>query len=320
MPDPRPAKGRHARRGALLGLVVALVTGAVGFAAVAHDRARPPARAGVQAAPEAGATASASAAAARDRIGCVGLAGFDCAASDRLRAAAAYVAARRGRLGILVRDRRTGAVWRAGATGHRAWTASTIKLAIATDLLERQRAGRIRLTAADRAHMAAMLATSSNPDTDALWDAYGGDAMADTFRRRFGMRGLVRVSGGEQGWHAYQCTGEDLLGLVDHALTDTDPADRAYLERALRTVAGNQRWGVWAAGPALAPGNKNGWAFKPGPAGRHWVTHSVGFAGPDARYAVVVTDDLPPGLDMATGVREVSTAAALALTGRPPAG
>ena len=254
----------------------------------------------------------------RRAVTCTSGTGFDCAMAERLRDAAGYVGPRRDRLGVLIRDRRTGAVWRAGATRHRDWTASTIKLAIATDLLERSRSGRVRLTGADRSHLAAMLATSSNAATDALWAAYGRDRMAGTFRARYGMTGLVRVPGDQPGWHGYQCTGEDLLRLVGYVLDRTAPADRAYLVHALRTVAANQHWGVWAAGPALLPGNKNGWAAKPGPRGWHVVTHSVGFAGPGERYAVVVTDSLPPGVPMATGVREVSEVVAVAFGAPPP--
>jgi hypothetical protein len=128
------------------------------------------------------------------------------------------------------------------------------------------------------------------------------------------------TTGGQHGWHAFQCTGEDLLRLAGYVLERTDPADRAYLVHALRTVAADQRWGVWSAGPGLRPGNKDGWAVKPGPHGWHAVTHSVGFAGPGERYAVVVTDSLPPGVPMDTGVREVSEVVALAFGAPPPEG
>ena len=43
------------------------------------------------------------------------------------------------------------------AAGTPIWTASTIKLAMVADLLSREQAGALRLTAADREQMAAML-------------------------------------------------------------------------------------------------------------------------------------------------------------------
>ncbi|MFC7657397.1 hypothetical protein ACFQV8_14365 [Pseudonocardia benzenivorans] len=75
----------------------------------------------------------------RCRLRCVGL----CTAG-RFDAAAAYVSrtvGAHGYLGVEMLDRTTGAVWRDGATTHEGWTASTIKLAIAADLLTRARAG-----------------------------------------------------------------------------------------------------------------------------------------------------------------------------------
>src|SRR6476646_9972688 len=64
--------------------------------------------------------------------------GWDCAQTARFDATAQYVRQRPGRLGVLVRDRTSGAVWRTGATTEPMWTGSTIKVAIAATLLERQ--------------------------------------------------------------------------------------------------------------------------------------------------------------------------------------
>ena len=50
--------------------------------------------------------------------------------------ASAFLARQPGFLGIVVRDRRTDAVWRAGATDHLTWAASTVKLAMVVSLLE----------------------------------------------------------------------------------------------------------------------------------------------------------------------------------------
>jgi hypothetical protein len=46
-------------------------------------------------------------------------------------------------LSVVFIDRVSGATWRTGDTTHPGWTASTIKLAIAADLLRLDRAGRI---------------------------------------------------------------------------------------------------------------------------------------------------------------------------------
>lgn len=262
--------------------------------------------------PDAGATG----APVRD-VRCSG--GGDACEPDLFAVAAGYLRRLPGDAGLIVRDRRTGRVLRAGSTDQVTWTASTIKLAIATDLLERERDGGIRLTGADRSRVADMLRASSNAATDALWSAYGADTMIERFRTRYGMTGLVRVPGNQPAWHGYACSTEDLLNLVSYVLDRLDAPDRAYLVGALRAVAGNQRWGVWAAGSGMAPGNKDGWAEKPDPGGSHWVVRSVGFAGPAERYAVAASISLPPGATVATGVQAVSDLVALAFGAPVPA-
>ncbi|MCW2721848.1 tat pathway signal sequence [Pseudonocardia sp.] len=223
-----------------------------------------------------------------------------------------------GYLGVVFTDRRTGAVWRSGATDHEGWTASTIKLAIATDLLQRERAGTIALAASDRHDMDTMLNFSDEAASDRLWKKYGGDAMLARFRSDLGMTGLHFVPGFTKAtyWGFVKCTTDDLAALMGHVLTRTDPADRTYLVDALRGVASNQQWGVWGAGPTEQPGNKDGWSFESDSYGKHWVTDTVGFAGPAERYAVAIMYQVDPSGSLADGAHTVSDVAAL-LFGRP---
>ncbi len=246
--------------------------------------------------------------------------GWDCPQLARFDAAAQYVRERPGRLGVVVRDRTTGAVWRAGTTTDPMWTGSTIKVAIAATLLERHRAGKIKLTAADRSDLADMLRQSSNDATDTLWKRYDGPKMLDRFREAYGMDSLAVVSGMDVYWRNLRCTVEDLDHLMQYVLNGRlHPDDRAYLVDTLRGVAINQRWGVWAAGPAMQPGNKDGWALKPDAGGEHWIAHTVGFAGPDERYIVTVMYSLPAGRQLETGVQAVSDIVALIFGGPTPA-
>jgi hypothetical protein len=53
-------------------------------------------------------------------------------------------------------------------------------------------------------------------------------------------------------------------------------------------VASNQQWGVWGAGPAAQPGNKDGWSEEEG----GWVMNTVGFVGPDQRYTLAAMNNL----------------------------
>jgi post-segregation antitoxin (ccd killing protein) len=246
--------------------------------------------------------------------------GWDCTQQQRFDAVAAYVRQRPGRMGVVVRDRQTDAVFRTGATADPMWTASTIKVAIAATLLERDRAGKIDLSAADRRAMSDMLRNSSNDATDTLWNRYDGPRMLDRFRTGYGMSALSVVPGQDTYWRNLRCTAEDLGNLMAYVLDDRlHPDDRAYLVNALRGVADNQHWGVWAAGPALRPGNKDGWAVKPDPEGEHWVAHTAGFAGPAERYVVVVMYSLPPNATLDAGVQAVSDASALVFGSETPA-
>ncbi len=241
---------------------------------------------------------------------------WSCAQQQRFAAVEAYArrtVAAHGYLGVVFTDRSTGAVWRSGDTGHEGWTASTIKLAMAADLLQRSREGAIRLSAADRHDMDTMLNFSDEAASDRLWKAYGDDAMLARFRSDLGMAGLHFVPGFTRStyWGFVKCTTDDLAALMAHVL---DGPDRAYLVGALRGVAPNQRWGVWAAGQQ--PGNKDGWSFESDSYGRHWVTDTVGFAGPGERYTVAIMYQVDPAGSLAGGVHAVSDVAAL-LFGRP---
>lgn len=253
--------------------------------------------------------------------GCRSEAEWSCAQQQRFAAASAYISGHvngNGYLSVVFTDRRTGHAWRFGPTQREGWTASTIKLAIATDLLRRQRAGQIALTAADRHDMATMLNFSDNAASDRLWRKFGGEDMLARFRGQYGMSGLHFVSGftARTYWGFVKCTADDLAALLNYVFGQVNPVDQTYLVGALRGVAPNQRWGVWAAGPAQHPGNKDGWSYESDPYGKHWVTNTIGFAGPDERYLIVVMDQLDPSGTLPGGVHAVSDVVA-ALFGVP---
>lgn len=244
---------------------------------------------------------------------------WGCVQERRFGAAGKRVAAAPGSLGITVLDRTTGQVWDAGTVTHPAWASSTPKLALATALLEGHRAGRLALDATARTQIAAMLATSDDDAADALWDRYGGAGLLPTFRDRYGMSGLTFVPGFPRRWGFLKCTPADLRRLMTYVLTRLDPADRAYVVGAMRTTGDIQHWGVWAAGAALHPGAKDGWSVESDAGAKHWLTSSVGFAGPGERYVVAVMHDLPPGAGIATGVHAVSDVVATVFGAPVPA-
>jgi hypothetical protein len=247
--------------------------------------------------------------------GCAG--GFDCDLSSRIASANAYLAGRPGVTGYVLRDRVTGGVYRNNDADTMFWTASTIKLAIAEDLLNRARTGAIVLTPEDRSLMESMLATSNDNAADMLWAKYAGpDRMAfvDAFRAN-GMTGLApQPTGGHPfpDWGFQQCSPADLDRLMSNVLDHMHPDDRAYLLDRMRNVDTNQHWGVWGAGAAMNPGLKNGWSEEQG----GWVVNSVGFAGPGERYTLAVMNDLGDQGGYTDGEETTTHVAQLLLAGR----
>ncbi|WP_434449825.1 tat pathway signal sequence [Lentzea sp. E54] len=212
--------------------------------------------------------------------------GFECGFQKRLKAAQDYAETRPGTVGFVLRDRKSGAIWRNDHAADLTWTASTIKLAMVVNLLERHRAGKIRLSNDDRRLMTAMLHSSDDDAADTLWQRYGPTTFNAAFGK-YGMTELVPQRGYASSfpyWGFEKCTANDLDRLINYVL-DTVPAeDRAYIVGQMRSVGPAQQWGVW--GPDS--GVKNGWSEEDG----GWVMNSVGFVGPDERYTLAIMNDL----------------------------
>jgi hypothetical protein len=233
--------------------------------------------------------------------GCPG--GWECDQSGRFEVAATYLRRQTGRLGILVRDRVTGATWSAGDVEGRYWAGSTPKLAMALALLDEARAGRITLDPAAHRRIAAMLSVSDNRAADALWDAFGDSATWLQRLRRYGMASSGYVDGFPRRWGFVRSNPGDLSALMGYVLERAHPEDRDYIVDAMRAVGPVQRWGVWGAGPALRPGVKNGWSVEQEDGRDIWITATVGFVGPGERYVVAAMyHQRPRGGTIARGV------------------
>jgi len=242
----------------------------------------------------------------------------DCDLQNRVAAADGYLATRPGSVGYVLRDRKTGATYRNSHAGELVWTASTIKLAMVVDLLTRQRAGTVTLSDSDRKLMAAMMHSSDDDATDTLWARYGGpdhQAFNAAFPR-YGMTDLQPQRGFSSiypYWGFQKSTANDLDRLINYTLTNLQPAETAAIVYELQNVATNQQWGVWGAGPAMAPGNKDGWSLEQG----GWVVNSVGFAGPGQRYTLAVMNSLGGAGGYDDGVATTTRLSQVLLAGRP---
>jgi beta-lactamase class A len=232
--------------------------------------------------------------------------------ADQLRrfdAASALIASKKGHVGIVVEDRRTGLVWRGGEPTTLIWAGSTPKLAFALALREQARSGGRALDANATKQIAAMLSVSDNQAADSLWDRYAGsdpNAWMTRFHA-FGMTTATYVNGFPKRWGFVKCSAQDLVGLMDYILTKANPDDRAYLVNAMRTVGDIQHWGVWGAGAALQPGVKDGWSVEKDDGKDHWITATVGFAGPDQQYSIgAMYHQLPGGDSIQEGVHTLT--------------
>ncbi len=181
---------------------------------------------------------------------------WSCQQQDHFQDVAAYIDNLPGSIGVVMRDEVTKQTWRYGEADRLFWTASSIKLAIATDLLERDASGDISLSAADRSQMKKMLNWSSNDAASGLWNKYN-EGMLERFQTRLGMTDLQ--FSGVHDWGHIKGTANDLSALMSYILDKANSGVRSYMVDALQNVASIQQWGVWGAGSDRHPGNKNGW-------------------------------------------------------------
>ncbi|MFE6921508.1 tat pathway signal sequence [Nocardia sp. NPDC057663] len=247
----------------------------------------------------------------------VSLPGFDNDMSSRIARVNAYLAGRPGVAGYVLRDRQTGGIYASEHAENQVWTASTIKLAIAADLLNRARVGAIGLAPEDRTNIEAMLATSNDAATNVLWNKFiGFDRMAyNNAFRAYGMVSLIpqpTMSAMFPDWSFQKCTAADLDRLMNTILDTMHPDDLAYLLDRMRTVDSNQHWGVWGAGSRMRPGLKNGWSAE----ADGWVVNSVGVAGNGERYTLAIMNALGAEGGYTEGAETDTKVAELLLAGR----
>lgn len=213
---------------------------------------------------------------------------FDNELQRRIAKAQAYAESRPGVAGIVVRDRETGAVWRNANSKTHIWGCSTPKLAMVVDLLLRNDSGVIRLTAEDRDLMQKMLHSSDDDAATTLWKRYGAEDYATRFPS-YGMTDMKFTAEHPHTWGWILTTANDLDRLMNYVLNKLPGIHREYIVREMRTVDPNQQWGVWGAGNAASPGNKNGWADDNDD--DSWITNSVGFVGPKERFTVSIMNN-----------------------------
>jgi hypothetical protein len=227
---------------------------------------------------------------------------------ERIEAARSYLAKAPGQAGLVLHDRVTGAIWRNANARQSFPAASTVKLAMVTDLLVREQRGRVRLGPADRPLIDAALRDSADDAADRLWYAYENAGFVSRIRA-FGMTGASFTS--HAYWGAMTCSADDLSNLMDYVLNRLPARDRGEIVDDLQHVSPVQHWGVWGAGPRNQPGAKNGWVSING----IWTVSTVGFAGPDARYTLAIMNHLDGEAGFRAGADTLTQVAAILFQG-----
>jgi hypothetical protein len=235
---------------------------------------------------------------------------FTCRIWQRIGLVKRYLAGQPGEIGIELHDRDTGATWGNKDADTDFPAASTIKLAMAADLMQRQHAGTLTLSPADWSLMSEMLYDSDDAAADELWPQYFNGSFLQQIRR-FGMRSAFFTSSTPY-WGFMYCSPHDLVNLMDFILDRLPARDRDFIVYRMRRVGPIERWGVWGAGRANHPGVKDGWENE----GSVWVTDTVGFAGPRARYTLAIMDNLGGAGSFHQGSTTLTEAASLLFRGR----
>jgi len=241
---------------------------------------------------------------------CVPSAGsFSCAMQHRISEVKRYIAHQPGEIGVELHDRDTGASWGDKDAGTDFPAASTIKLAIVTDLMRRQNAGRLSLGPAGWDLISQILYNSDDGAGDQLWFADENGGFLQRIRR-FGMRSAY-FSGSPPYWGFMYCSPQDLDNLMDYVLDRLPAYDRNYIVRRMRRVSPIEQWGVWGAGRGNLPGDKDGWENE----GSVWITNTVGFADPHERYTLAIMDNVGGAGDFHVGSTTLSEIASLLFRG-----
>jgi hypothetical protein len=238
---------------------------------------------------------------------------FSCAMRARIAAVRAYLRHRPGVVGVVLRDRSIGAVWENSRAHTPIYMASTSKLAMAVTLLMQDQAGVIHLSSKDRSVLHDMLHVSSDTAADTLWFRFGARFYTSYFPR-IGLASAQYVSAPgitPPYWGEMLCSAADLSHVIGYILDDMPAPLRRHLVTTLSHVATDQHFGVWGAGSANHPGNKDGWSEEqPG-----WIINSVGFAGPRQRYTLAMMNSLNGHGDYHAGTETITQVAAILFRG-----
>lgn len=216
-----------------------------------------------------------------------------------------FVSGRAGRVGMMARDLRTGAMVGYRQDKHEWITASGAKVDILVTLLRQARASHRKLSAWERETAVDMITHSDNRAADALYGRTGGASAVESTYRRLRMRDTSPGPG--MYWGGTTTSPTDRVRLMTalvHGMGGLHKDDRHYVLDLMEHVEHDQRWGISAA---ARPGDhvalKNGWTPRPF-IHNTWAVTSYGHVyGPDLDYVISVQTDVQP--ELGTGISTI---------------
>lgn len=216
-----------------------------------------------------------------------------------------FASGRAGRVGVMVRDLRTGATVGYRQDMHEWITASGAKVDILVTLLRQARASHRRLSAWERDTAVDMITHSDNRAADALYSRIGGGSAVEATYRKLRMRDTS--PGPSMYWGGTTTSPADRVRLMTalvRGASGLHEDDRRYVLQLMEHVEREQRWGVSAAaraGDHVAL--KNGWTPRPF-VHNTWAVTSYGHVyGAGHDYVISVQTDVQP--DLGVGIATI---------------
>ncbi|MBA3367700.1 MAG: serine hydrolase [Geodermatophilaceae bacterium] len=223
--------------------------------------------------------------------------------------ATAFAATQGIGVSIAVIDRELGIeVVNGAASDAPIFGASLVKLFLADNLLQRQRAGEFGLSAEDRSLLEAMLVASDDAAADSLYSRFGGEAMVTEVAQRYRLPSVAPTT--EAGsWELTTMSARDVARYYDRFLSSMPTADRDYVLGLLRgsTMIAqdgfDQFFGIPTALAGMTLAIKQGWMCCPTDTS---YLHTTGIVGADNRYTVAILSGDPGAVDSGFATELVS--------------
>ncbi|MFT3861764.1 serine hydrolase [Micropruina sp.] len=206
---------------------------------------------------------------------------------DQLQAAISTIAAGHDKLGVAVRDLRSGASWNfRGDVASQ--SASMAKPMIVSMALRKARADKLQqpLPPEQATQATKAITNSDNDSADALWAWAGGRPAYDELAEALGLAN-THSAAEKDFWSWTWTTPEDQLSFLQQLVTgDTTAlteAERSYLLGLMGQVQDDQTWGVGAPkSGTVKVALKNGWVqFQS--TDNLWAVNSIGHVSGDGR-------------------------------------